>query len=89
MEFIPYRGLNTLSLRQIDTLNGVAKGTTFRAFKHCAALREDEDFFLVTADEDPETVAAWRQAGLIYPTTVTVVLLTESGYRKLQSQNVG
>ena len=86
MEFIPYRGCNTLSLRQIDTLNGVPKGTTFRAFKHCAALREDEDFFLVSADEAPETVGAWRQAGLIYPASVRVVLLTEDGYRKLRSQ---
>ena len=85
MEFIPYRGCNTLSLRQIDTLNGVPKGTTFRAFKHCAALREDEDFFLVTAEESPETVSAWREAGLIYPASVSVVLLTEDGYRKLQT----
>ncbi len=85
MQFIPWNGHNTLSLRQLDELNGVPKGTTFRLFKRCDALREGEDFFYLAAEEAPRQIEAWRQAGLIYPATVNVVLVTEAGYRKLQA----
>lgn len=85
MQFITYQGHNTLSLRQLDQLNGVPKGTTFRLFKRCDSLQEGQDFLYLAADAAPEQIRAWREAGLIYPATVNVVLLTETGYRKLQT----
>ena len=85
MEFIPFQGRNTLSFRQLDGMNDVPKGSTFRVFKRCAGLREGEDYFYVAADAEPGLIASWREAGLIYPATVNVVLVTESGYRKLQA----
>lgn len=85
MQFITHQGLNTLSLRQLDELNGVPKGTTFRLFKRCDALQEGEDFLYLAAEDAPKQIAEWREAGLIYPATVNVVLLTEAGYRKLQA----
>jgi len=84
LEFIPFNGHNTLTFRQIDQQNNLPKGSTFRLFKRCQALREGQDFFYLAAGDAPETIARWREAGLIYPATVNVVLITESGYRKLQ-----
>ncbi|SEO92580.1 hypothetical protein [Aquisalimonas asiatica] len=85
MDFIRYNGCNTLSFRQLDALNGLPKGSTFRLFKRCAGLQEGEDYVYLAAGEAPEAIARWREAGLIYPTTVNVVLITEAGYRKLQA----
>lgn len=84
-DFIRYRGVDTLSFRQLDALNGVPKGTTFRRFKYCAELVEGRDFFHVAAEAEPGRIAEWRDAGLIYPGSVHVVLITESGYRRLQA----
>lgn len=85
MEFIPYNGYSTLSFRQLDVLNGLPKGSTFRVFKRCEELREGEDYFYLAAEDAPEAIAQWREAGLIYPATVNVVLITERGYQKLQA----
>ncbi|MDN3516133.1 ORF6N domain-containing protein [Aquisalimonas lutea] len=84
MRFIEYQGHNTLSFRQLDELNGLAKGTTFRLFKRCVDLEEGVDFFYLPAEEHADAIAAWREQGLIYPASVNVVLVTEAGYRKLQ-----
>jgi hypothetical protein len=81
---IRFCGQNTLSLRQVDELNQVPKGTTFRRFKaHRAGLVEGRDFFRLDAGEHSTLLAALREAGLIYPSSVHLVLLTESGYRRL------
>lgn len=83
---IRFRGLDTLSLRQLDELNQVPKGTTFRRFK---ALRdqmtEGRDFFRLDAVEHPDLLARLRADGRIYPSSVHAVLLTESGYRHLRA----
>jgi len=81
---IRFRGQDTLSLRQLDELNQVPKGTTFRRFKACrAGLVEGRDFFRLDAGEHSDWLASLREEGLIYPSSVHVVLLTESGYRRL------
>lgn len=81
---IRFRGQDTLSLRQLDERNQVPKGTTFRRFKACrAGLVEGRDFFRLDAGEHSALLASLREAGLIYPSSVHVVLLTESGYRRL------
>ena len=81
---IRFRGQDTLSLRQLDELNQVPKGTTFRRFKACrAGLVEGRDFFRLAAGEHAAFLATLREAGLIYPSSVHLVLLTEAGYRHL------
>ncbi len=87
MEFIEFQGKNTLSLRQLDALNGVAKGTSFRRFRAREhRLREDEDYFLLDARAHAALIEGLRARGLIYPATVNCLLITEAGYRKLQSE---
>ncbi|MCA1788488.1 MAG: ORF6N domain-containing protein [Thioalkalivibrio sp.] len=81
---IRFRGRDTLSLRQLDQLNQVPKGTTFRRFKACrAGLVEGRDFFRLDAGEHSTLLATLREEGSIYPSSVHVVLLTESGCRRL------
>ena len=81
---IRFRGQDTLSLRQLDELNQVPKGTTFRRFKaRRAGLVEGRDFFRLDAGEHSALLASLREEGLIYPSSVHVVLLTEPGYRRL------
>ena len=82
--FIRFRGRDTLSLRQIDELNGVPKGTAFRHFKARRAwLAEGSDFFRLDAAAHAERIAELRAGGQIYASTVHLVLLTEPGYRRL------
>ena len=83
-QFIPFGGRDTLSLRQIDELNGEPKGTAFRRFKARRAwLAEGSDFFRLDAAAHAERIAELRAAGRIYASTVHLVLLTEPGYRRL------
>ncbi|MEH6567002.1 MAG: ORF6N domain-containing protein [Halopseudomonas sp.] len=82
---IVYQGIETLSLRQLDELSAVPKGTSFRAFKRVLGeLREGEHFFHLPADEHKELIDALKTAGQIYATTVHLVLLTRSGCARLQ-----
>jgi len=82
---IRFRGHDTLSLRQLDELNQVPKGTTFRRFKALrSSLTEDRDFFRLDAAEHAELLERLRMQGRIYPGSIHVVLLTETGYRRLR-----
>ncbi|MGM0812768.1 hypothetical protein [Thioalkalivibrio sp.] len=82
---IRFRGRDTLSLRQLDELNQVPKGTTFRRFKAVrSSLTEDRDFFRLDAAEHAALLQRLRAQGRIYPGSVHVVLITESGYRRLR-----
>ncbi len=83
---IAYQGLETLSLRQLDELNAVPKGTSFRAFKRALPnLHEGEHFFHLPADEHKDWIDALKASGQVYATTVHLVLLTRSGCERLQS----
>lgn len=70
----------TWTFREIDAEFKARKGTAFRAFKRCRALEPARDFELLDASEDAERIAALKQAGRIYSTTINAVVLTRSGY---------
>lgn len=83
---ISHAGTDTLSLRQLDELNGVPKGTSFRAFKRVAdQLCEGQDYFYLPADEHQILINMLKASGQIYGTTVNLLLFTRSGYERLQS----
>ncbi len=85
MEPIDYHGIPTLSFRQVDELNGVTKGTTFRLFKRAGdALEPERDFFYLPAEENSDWIETLRAAGRIYPSSRHLVLLTREGYERLQ-----
>jgi hypothetical protein len=84
LDFIRFRDFDTLSLRQVDELNGVRKGTAFRHFKALRdALVEERDYFYLDAGAHAGFIGQLRREGRIYASTRHVVLLTESGYRQL------
>lgn len=96
---LTYQGHAVLTLRQIDRLNQVAKGTAFRAFKRVEAqLSEGEDFFVFELNAGNATDVAglgpaampeglWealQSADALYPSSQVVILLTQKAYSQLQ-----
>lgn len=82
---IRYADQDTFSFRQLDELNGVAKGTSFRAFKASAPqLHEGQDYFYLPAAEHRQWIEALKEQGQIYATTVHLVLLTRQGYGRMR-----
>lgn len=80
-----YHGREVMTLRQLDELNDVPKGTSFRAFKRVRPYLEDgKDFFCLAADEQLQLLVALRQCALVYPASVSIVLVTRSGYQRMQ-----
>ncbi|MCO6441143.1 MAG: ORF6N domain-containing protein [Nitrococcus mobilis] len=80
-----YGGREVMTLRQLDQLNGVPKGTSFRAFKRVRPyLEEGMDFFCLTAHEHSKLSEALRQSGALYRTSVSMVLVTRRGYERMQ-----
>lgn len=89
LDFIRFRDCDTLSLRQVDELNGVRKGTAFRHFKaRRGTLVEERDYFHLDAGAHAGFIGQLRRQGRIYASTRHVVLLTESGYRQLSGARV-
>lgn len=85
-EFIPFGDLQTLSLRQIDRLNGLAKGSTFRLFKaHRQQLLEGQDYIYLSAAEHGELIEQLKARGQIYASSVHLLLFTRQGYERLQA----
>ncbi len=81
---IAFGGVDTLSLRQLDEMNQVPKGTSFRRFKALlGVLEEGRDFFRLDASTHAALLARLRAEQLIYPSSVHVLLITESGYRRM------
>lgn len=86
MKSIRFEGHVTLTFRQLDILNGAPKGTAFRRFRALGdRLQEGRDFFYLAPDEHGEFIERLRFERLTYPGTPHVVLITESGYRRMQS----
>jgi hypothetical protein len=80
------QGRDTFSLRQLDECQRLPKGTTFRRFKACrAALVEGQDFFRLDAAEHAAWLSRLRAEGLIYASSVHVVLLTRLGIARLRA----
>lgn len=83
-EPIIYQGKPCLSFMQLDRRAGAVKGTAFRAFKRVRDdLVEGVDFFYLDAERGREFIEDLRARGLIYPSTWNLVLLAESGWRRL------
>lgn len=81
---IAFGGMDTLSLRQLDEINQVPKGTSFRRFKAVlGVLEEGRDFFRLDASTHAALLARLRAERLIYPSSVHVILITESGYHRM------
>lgn len=90
VEPILHAGVETLSLRQLDELNNLPKGSSFRRFKLCAAeLTEGRDYHYLPADEHADFIGQLRQRGQIYATTRHLLLLTRSGYDHLRTRSQG
>lgn len=86
---IIFAGTETLSLRQLDELNGLPKGTNFRWFKVCEAdLVKGVDYFLLPADEHQELIDSLKADGRIYPSTRHLLLLTRRGYQQLRQRSL-
>ena len=80
-----YRGREVMTFRQLDRLNGVPKGTSFRAFKRTRAhMEEGKDFFYLVANEHVGLSTALRQHEAQYPASVNMVLVTRRGYERMQ-----
>ena len=83
---IHYAGQETLSFKQLDELNGVQKGTAFRAFKRRRKhLVEAVDYFYLPGSEHETFIGSLKGAGQIYRSTTNLVLLTRNGYQRLLS----
>lgn len=83
---IRYAGQETLSFKQLDELNGVQKGTAFRAFKRRRdQLVEQVDYFYLSGTEHEAFIESLKGAGLVYRSTTHLVLLTRDGYQRLLS----
>ncbi len=83
-------GVEVLTLRQIDRMNQVPKGTAFRAFKRARdELLEGRDFFVLAMDmpqSEPHAALLARlgEAGALYPGSRVAVLITAGAYARLQ-----
>lgn len=78
---IEFHGSPTLTFRQLDRLNGVPKGTSFRRFKRVhGCLREGRDFFVLDAIRDAELIAELRAREDAYANPADLVLLTPTAY---------
>lgn len=86
---IPFAGVDTLSFRQLDELNRLPKGSSFRWFKACKELVEGQDYHYLPAEQYAGFIEELKQAGLIYPSTRHLVLLTRSGYQQMRALSVG
>lgn len=85
---LTYAGREVLTLRQLDRLNGVSKGTSFRAFKRVREeLVEGRDFFHLDASEHAPYIEALRQRGLVYESTIHLLLLTRDAYEYMSKDN--
>ena len=75
------------SFKEIDTLHQRPKGTAFRAFKRLSGrLCEGEHYCYLDAQIHSVEIAALRQAGRLYASTVNAVLLTEAGYQRIRQE---
>ena len=89
-----YRDQAVLTLRQIDRLNQVAKGTAFRAFKRSEAeLTQGRDFFVLSVSATntqalepmPDALRAELEAAdALYSSSQVAILVTQNAYARLQ-----
>lgn len=67
---------NWLSLRDLDTRLGVAKGTAFRTFKRlAAALQEGRDFVVLDHEQERQAIVELKNEQRAYQSSVNLILL--------------
>jgi hypothetical protein len=87
MQSIEYQGVACLSLKQLDELNRLPKGTSFRIFKHTRPkLQEGVDYFYLPAAEHADFIEQLRGVGAIYSSSTHLLLITRAGYTRMQAQ---
>jgi len=87
IEPIDFDGVEALSFRQIDSMNGVPKGTAFRFFKRVRGeLTEGRDFYYLPQHSHGAFIQSLRETEQIYHGTHHLVLITRSGYERLRQQ---
>ena len=80
-----------LTLRQIDQMNAVAKGTAFRAFKRAEpTLEEGVDYFVLDihapgGEAAESLLQRLNAAGALYPSSRVAVLISEKAYARMQA----
>lgn len=85
MQPFQYCDWEVMTLRQLDQLNGVPKGTSFRAFKRVrACLEEGLDYFCLATHEHSKLSETLYQSGALYLASVKIVLITRRGYERMQ-----
>ncbi|WP_022963717.1 hypothetical protein [Halopseudomonas pelagia] len=82
---IVFEQVETLSFRQIDQLNSLTKGASFKLFKtYQRNLLEGRDYFYLPQEQYAQLLDALKRTEQIYASTVHLVLLTRQGYSQLQ-----
>lgn len=77
-------GRAVMSFRGLDRALQQPKGSAFRAFKRQHdGLEPGVDFLRLDAAADAPTIERLKAQGHVYQTSVHVVLLTASGFRKV------
>ena len=85
MQAIEHEGAVCLSFKQLDELNALPKGSSFRVFKRVRdGMQEGRDYFYLSAAEHAQRIEQLRRQGLIYSTSPNLVLITERGYQYMQ-----
>lgn len=85
MQPIIYREVECFSFKQLDECRQAVKGTSFRAFKRAAeVLVEGSDYFYLDAEQEHTLIEALQERSVIYRSTRHLVLLTDSGRRRLE-----
>ena len=86
MDPILFAGTPCLSFRQLDELNRLEKGSTFRLFKRWETqLEEGQDFHYLPDTEHGVFIESLKQQGKVYASSRHLVLLTRDGYIRLQA----
>ena len=90
VEPIDFNGVETLSFRQIDVMNDFSKGTAFRLFKRCRGeLNEGGDYYYLPNHRYGGLIQSLKESGQVYRNTTHLVLITRTGYARLQRLNSG
>lgn len=77
-------GPEWIGLRRLDRERGWTKGSAFRAFKRCRAQWiENRDYRVLHHAGDAAELAALKQSGEIYETSVNAVLLSPAAAARL------
>ena len=72
----------TWSLKEIDEVRGVVRGTAFKAFKQLRdGFDEGRDYFYLVAEQDSREIETLRLRGRLYDGSINAILLTEPGYQ--------